>query len=49
MYSKSQCHCPYRNLKQLLIPNWLWDSISMDFIKKLPTSSGFDSILVVVD
>ena len=26
-----------------------WESISMDFITKLPVSSGFDSILVVVD
>ncbi|KXN82231.1 hypothetical protein AN958_02908 [Leucoagaricus sp. SymC.cos] len=49
MRSKSQHHRPYRNLKQLLIPDWPWDSISMDFIEKLPTSSSFDSILIVVN
>jgi len=27
----------------------LWNSISMDFIEKLPFSSGFDTILVIVD
>ncbi|KAJ3566498.1 hypothetical protein NP233_g6971 [Leucocoprinus birnbaumii] len=49
MRSKSQQHKPYRNLKQLPIPERLWNSISMDFIEKLPTSSGSDTILVVVD
>jgi len=42
-------HKPYRFLKQLPIPKKLWNSISMDFIKWLPSSSGFTSILVVVD
>src|SRR5215467_15681420 len=49
MRSKSQRHRPYGKLKQLPIPERLWNSISMDFIEKLPPSSGFDSILVVVD
>ena len=49
MHSKLQWHHPYSNLKQLPIPDRPWDSISMDFIKKLPTSSGFDTILVIVD
>jgi len=49
MRSKLQCHKPYRSLKQLPIPKRLWNFISMDFIKKLPSSSGFDTILVIVD
>ena len=42
-------HKPYSLLKQLPIPKKPWNSISMDFIKQLPPSSGFTSILVVVD
>ena len=36
-------------LKQLPISERPWNSISMDFIEQLPTSSGFTAILVVVD
>ena len=36
-------------LKQLPIPERPWNSISMDFIEQLPASSGFTTILVVVD
>jgi len=46
--SKPQCHRPYGSLQQLPIPECPWNSISMDFIKKLPSSS-FDTILVIVD
>ena len=49
MHSKSQRHCPYGLLKQLLIPERLWNSISMDFIEKLPMSDSSDMILVIVD
>jgi len=49
MQSKPQCHKPYRSLKQLPIPERPWNSISMDFIKKLLSFSGFDTILVIVD
>ena len=49
MWSKPQCHKPYGSLKQLPIPEWPWNSISMDFIKKLPSSSGFNTILVIVN
>jgi len=49
MRSKPQCHKYYGSLKQLPIPEWPWNSISMDFIEKLPLSSRFDIILVIVD
>jgi len=49
MHSKAQCHKPYGTLQQLLIPEKPWNLISMDFIEQLPASSGFTSILVVVD
>ena len=49
MHSKSQRHCPYRLLKQLLIPERPWNSISMDFIEKLPMSDGSNTILVIID
>src|SRR5882672_974407 len=47
--AKPVCHRPYRLLKQLLIPEKPWNSISMDFIENLPPSSGYTSILVIVD
>jgi len=34
---------PYGLLKQLPIPEKPWNSISMDFIEKLPPSSGYTS------
>ena len=49
MQSKPQCHKPYGSLKQLSIPERPWNSISMDFIEKLLSSSRFDTILVIVD
>ena len=42
-------HKPYGLLKQLPVPSRPWDLISMDFIEKLPTSSDFTAILVIVD
>ena len=42
-------HKPYGFLKQLLIPKRPWNSISMDFIEKLPPSLGYTLILVIVD
>ncbi|KAF8085082.1 hypothetical protein N665_0681s0006 [Sinapis alba] len=38
-------------LQSLLIPQWKWDSISMDFITGLPTSPGRsnNTIWVIVD
>ena len=49
MQSKPQCHKFYGSLKQLPIPEQPWNSISMDFIEKLLSSSGFDTILVIVN
>lgn len=40
---------PAGKLKPLPIPDRNWQHVTMDFIVKLPKSSGFDSILVVVD
>jgi len=49
MRSKPQRYRPYGSLQQLPILERPWNSISIDFIKKLPSSSGFDTILVIVD
>src|SRR5271156_6057545 len=49
MRAKPQRHKPYGLLKQLPVLQHPWNSISMDFIETLPTSSGHDAILVVVD
>ena len=49
MRAKPQRHKPYSLLKQLPIHEHPWNSISMDFIETLLTSSGCDSILVIVD
>src|SRR5882724_9386292 len=48
-HAKPVCHNPYRLLKQLPILKKPWNYISMDFIEKLPPSSGYTSILVIVD
>src|SRR5882724_7056266 len=48
-HSKLVHHKPYRLLKQLPIPKKPWNSISMYFIEKPPPSSGYTSILVIVD
>ena len=47
--AKTPRHRPYGLLKQLPVPERPWNSISMDFIEKLPASTGFTAILVVVD
>src|ERR1700709_1439623 len=47
--AKTPRHKPYGTLKQLPIPKKPWNSISMDFIKQLPDSAGFTTILVVID
>src|ERR1700720_1453928 len=47
--SKTPRHKPYGNLQQLTIPEKPWNLIFIDFIEHLPSSSGYMSILVVVD
>src|SRR5260221_7724626 len=47
--NKSSRHAPYGDLNPLEIPSRNWESISMDFITDLPTSHGYDTLLVVVD
>ncbi|KIO07289.1 hypothetical protein M404DRAFT_136278, partial [Pisolithus tinctorius Marx 270] len=47
--AKTPRHQPYGTLKQLLIPEKPWNSISMDFIEHLPASGGHTAILVVID
>jgi len=49
MRSKSQYYKPYESLKQLLIPQYPWNSKSINFIKKLSLSFSFDTILVIID
>ena len=49
MRSKPQRHRPYGSLQQLLIPERPWNLIFMNFIEKLLSSSGFNTILVIVD
>ena len=49
MRAKPQRHKSFGLLKQLPIPEPPWNSISMDFIETLPTSSDSNSILVIVD
>src|SRR6266581_4304171 len=48
-HAKTPHHKPYGLLKQLPIPKHPWNSISMDFIEQLPSSSSFTSILVIMD
>ena len=48
--TKPVCHRPYGLLKQLPVPEKPWNSISLDFIEKLPpSSSSYSAILVIVD
>jgi hypothetical protein len=36
-------------LQQLPIPEQPWESVSMDFMVNLPSSRGFDAMMVMVD
>ncbi|GKB89518.1 putative reverse transcriptase domain-containing protein [Tanacetum coccineum] len=48
--AKAKHQRPSGLLVQPDIPQWKWDNITMDFVKKLPKSSqGYDTIWVIVD
>ena len=53
--NKPSRHKPYRQAQQIDLPEAPWETITMDFIVKLPKSTDlatklvYDSILVVVD
>src|SRR5882672_3820741 len=47
-HAKPMCHRSYGLLKQTPIPEKPWNS-TMDFIEKLPLSSGYTLILVIVN
>ena len=48
--SKFEHQKPSGVMQHLFVPEWKWDSISMDFVVGLPKSSkGFVSIWVIVD
>jgi len=48
--SKTEHQKPSGLMQLLFVPEWKWDSISMDFVGALPkTVKGFDSIWVIVD
>ena len=49
MRSKLQYYKLYKSLKQLLISKQLWNLISMDFIEKLTSSSGYNTIPVIIN
>nr|GEX27748.1 reverse transcriptase domain-containing protein [Tanacetum cinerariifolium] len=47
---KAEYQKPSGLLVQLVIPMWKWESITMDFVTKLPkTSAGQDTIWVIID
>ena len=48
-HAKACRHQPYSTLQQLPIPECPWHSVSMDFIEKLPPSSDYSVILVIVN
>ena len=46
--SRTSHHAPYGILRLLLIPQRVWQDISMDFVTGFPWSKGKNAILVVV-
>lgn len=46
---KPQYHKPYKTLKKLSIFEYPWNSISIDFIKKLLSLSDCNTILVIIN
>ncbi|KAI3730127.1 hypothetical protein L6452_18803 [Arctium lappa] len=47
---KAEHQRPYGSLQSLVIPEWKWDNITMDFVTKLPKAlRGNDTIWIIVD
>jgi len=49
LWTKAQCRKPIGKLHPLPIPENRWDTVSINFISKLPKSHGYDAIMVVVN
>jgi hypothetical protein len=47
--TKVQCRRPISELHPSETPEALWETISVDFIVKLPESHGYDAIMCIVD
>src|ERR1700742_3336994 len=47
--TKPQRQLPTGELVPLPIPESRWDTISVDFVVELPTSSGYDAVMTVVE
>ncbi|CAN6698087.1 unnamed protein product [Malus baccata var. baccata] len=49
-YVKVERKKPFGLMQPLLVPQWKWEDITMDFVYKLPrTRNGYDGIWVIVD
>ncbi|KAM1022688.1 hypothetical protein ACFX2A_044669 [Malus domestica] len=47
---KAERKKPFGRMQPLLVPQWKWENITMDFVYKLPrTRNGFDDVWVIVD
>jgi len=42
-------HSPVGELQPLSVPDAWWDTLSVDFVVKLPESSGHDAVMTIVD
>ena len=47
--TKAQCQPPIGELALLPVPEFHWDTISVDFIVELPESHGYDAVMNIVD
>jgi len=49
LQTKPWQHSPVGELQLLSIPDAQWDMLSIDFVVKLPESSGHNAVMTVVD